>query len=62
MPEWYPSYSRNEPFAYIKSQSNRKIEAKFWVEGGGRETIKIKAIVSGQGVVNINTAAVAFNG
>jgi len=33
-PEWYPAYSRNNRFAYIKGQTNRKIKVRFWHNQG----------------------------
>ncbi len=61
VPEWYPSYSRNEKIAYKKSQSNRKIKAKFYVYNGPINNMKVYANHSG-GWGNINEGTVTFNG
>jgi len=62
VPEWL-SGVRNEKIAYIKSQSNRKIEAKFYVSPAGYNRMYICAVkISGEGIGNISEQSVYFNG
>ena len=61
VPEWYPAYSRNEPMAYIKSQSDCIIEAKFWIDRSGFSDAGIYADMSGQGIGDVPVQWVDFN-
>lgn len=62
-PEWLTG-SRNERFAYIKSQSNRKVRVQFYIEPSGysNSNIRVYAEVSGQGIGYINSNTVYFQG
>lgn len=53
-PEWASGGSTNEKIAYIKSQSNRKIKVKLWLDRTG-VVVEAYAIQSGQGIGNTNT-------
>lgn len=53
-PEWANGGSTNEKIAYIKSQSNRKIKVKLWLDRTG-VVVEAYATQSGQGIGNTNT-------
>src|SRR4030043_1833103 len=64
-PEYKPSLGRNNPFAYIKSQSNRKIKAKFYHNQGYGDicNIHVEAHPYGSGHFGyINETYVSFSG
>ncbi|MDZ7401893.1 MAG: hypothetical protein ONB37_17180 [candidate division KSB1 bacterium] len=61
VPEWYPAYNRNEPMAYIKSQSDRFIEARFWIDRTGFNYAGIYADMSGSGIGDVPEQSVNFN-
>lgn len=62
-PEWLTG-SRNERFAYIKSQSSRKVRVQFYIEPSGysNSNISVYAEVSGEGIGYININTVYFQG
>lgn len=52
--EWLPSSSRNNPFAYIKNQSSRKIKVIFYVEEEQYRSIAVHTNTSGTGVGDVD--------
>ena len=62
-PEYIESPKTNKKIAYIKSQSARKIKAKFWVDRTGYDTMRIYATKDeGDGIGNVNEKTVWFDG
>lgn len=63
VPEWLTG-SRNERFAYLKGQPNRKVRAQFYIEPSGyyNSNIDVYASVSGDGIGYINLNTVYFQG
>jgi len=61
VPEWYPAYNRNEPMAFIKSQSDRFIQARFWIDRTGFNYAGIYADMSGSGIGDVPEQSVNFN-
>ena len=65
-PEYKPSSGRNNPFAYIKNQSSRKVKAKFYHNQGDSSdifTMTIGAIMgSGTGLGDLPPVVVSFPG
>ena len=60
-PEWESGY--NEPMAYIRNQSPRKIEAVFYADWYSHEDMLIWAYkISGSGIGNVNSTWVSFEG
>ena len=63
VPEYEPGQPTNDSFAYIKSQSSRKVQARFYQDIGDIGSLKIKATVySGTGFGNLPATWVTFNG
>ena len=62
-PEWDSSGGYNDPMAYIKSQSARRIEAVFYADWYSHEDMLIRASkISGTGIGNVNSTWVSFDG
>lgn len=62
-PEWYPSLSRNNPFAYIKSQTNRHFYVTFEHNQGQGEICSMRVYTTGSGYypgLVANSAYVSF--
>jgi hypothetical protein len=63
IPEWKAGV-RDENFAYIKSQTNRKIKAKFWMDRAGNYNVGVYAVKigSGTGIGDVLETTVVFSG
>ncbi|MFH1940756.1 MAG: hypothetical protein ABIL68_01535 [bacterium] len=64
VPEWESGGSTNEKFAYIKSQSYRKIKAQFWIDRNWDDHMEAYAEKNGggQGIGDISQVYIDFNG